>query len=113
MTSLLGRMLRLFPGSVLREDLFTEAVAHLFETKPKLCLEWLESERLLSTERAGRLEEGMVSILSQKWLGSTETRVGAGRIDLQIEVRWSPYEPDGLHSRNYGEGTALTDVMWM
>ena len=38
MTNLLGRLVRLFPESVPLEDLFTEAVARLFETRPVLCL---------------------------------------------------------------------------
>jgi hypothetical protein len=41
-TSLLGRLLRLFPERVRLEDLFTEAVARVFETNPQLCLAWLE-----------------------------------------------------------------------
>lgn len=48
MTSLLGRLLRLFPESVPLEDLFTEAVARLFETRPQLCLEWLNATGLLT-----------------------------------------------------------------
>jgi hypothetical protein len=47
-TSLLGRLARLFPESVPLEDLFTEAVGRLFETNPRLCLEWLEDTGLLS-----------------------------------------------------------------
>ena len=48
MTSLLGRLVRLFPDSVPLEDLFTEAVARLFETRPELCISWLEEAELLS-----------------------------------------------------------------
>lgn len=47
MTSLLGRLLRLFPESIPLEDLFTETVARLFETRPQLCLAWLEAAELL------------------------------------------------------------------
>jgi hypothetical protein len=52
-TSLLGRMLRLSPESVPLEDLFTEAVAHLFETGPHLCLAWLEDTGLLFSGTVG------------------------------------------------------------
>ena len=38
---MLGRLLRLFPESVPLDDLFTEAVARLFEARPQLCLAWL------------------------------------------------------------------------
>ena len=44
MASLLGRLLRLFPESVPLEDLFTEAVARLFEMRPRLCLTWSEMQ---------------------------------------------------------------------
>jgi hypothetical protein len=37
-TSLLGKLSLLFPESVRLEDLFTEAVARLFERRPDLCL---------------------------------------------------------------------------
>ena len=39
---MLGRLLRLFPESVPLEDLFTEAVARLLETRPDVCIAWLE-----------------------------------------------------------------------
>jgi len=42
-------MLRLFPQSVPLEDLFTEAVARLFERRPELCVAWLRSAGLLSS----------------------------------------------------------------
>ncbi|MBA2375545.1 MAG: hypothetical protein M3494_03475, partial [Actinomycetota bacterium] len=42
MTSLFGRMLPLFIGVWKVEDLFTEAVARLFERRPDICLGWLE-----------------------------------------------------------------------
>ncbi len=41
MSSLLGRLVRLFPDSVPLEDLFTETVARLFERRPQLCLAWV------------------------------------------------------------------------
>ncbi len=35
-------MVGLFPSVVRLEDLFTEAVARLFERRPDICLGWLE-----------------------------------------------------------------------
>lgn len=65
MTNLLGRLVRLFPESVPLEDLFTEAVARLFETRLVLCLTWLEDAGLLSSGSA-KASEGYVRIWSQK-----------------------------------------------
>jgi len=85
-TSLLSRLLNLFPKNVRREDLFTETVAHLFERDPRLCLEWLKDAGLLSSV-ATRTEEGQVRVRSQKWLGRSDQYGVANRIDLVIEVR--------------------------
>ncbi len=92
MTSLLGRLLRLFPESVPLEDLFTEAVAHLFETRPQLCLAWLKEAGLLSPTHAARVDEGYVRVVSQKPFASLEHHSVASRPDLLIEVYWSPDE---------------------
>lgn len=67
MTSLLGRLLRLFPESVPLEDLFTEAVARLFETRPQLCLAWLEEIGLLT-----RARQEYVRVTSQRTLVALE-----------------------------------------
>jgi hypothetical protein len=56
-SSLLGRVLRLFPESVPLEDLFTEVVARLFETRPQLCLAWLEDIGLLTSGTVSAGEE--------------------------------------------------------
>ena len=55
MTSLLERLLRLFPKSVPLEVLFTEVLARLLGRNPQLCLAWLEGAGLPST---GSLREG-------------------------------------------------------
>jgi hypothetical protein len=90
-TSLLGRLVRLFPESVPLEDLFTEAVVRLFETNPRLCLEWLQEVGLLSSD-AAKVGEGYVSVWSQKRLSPREHHDTASRIDALIEVRWPPKE---------------------
>ena len=84
MTSLLGRMLRLFPESVPLEDLFTEAVARLFERSPKLCLAWLEELGILPSARS--LVARHVSASSQRVLPPLEHHDTASRLDLLIEA---------------------------
>jgi hypothetical protein len=86
-TSLLGRLVRLFPESVPLEDLFTEAVARLFETRPVLCLTWLEDAGLLSSGSA-KAGEGYVRVWSQKRFNPREHHDTASRVDLVIKVRW-------------------------
>ncbi len=84
MTSLLGRLLRLFPESVPLEDLFTEAVARLFEARPQLCLAWLEE-----TESIASLAEHVqryIHVESQKTLAALEHHEADSRLDLHIEV---------------------------
>ena len=51
MTSLLGRLLPLFIGVRRVEDLFTEAVARLFERRLEHCLSWLGSLGFVSPTR--------------------------------------------------------------
>ena len=86
MTSLLGRIVRLFPDSVPLEDLFTEAVARLFETRPELCISWLEEADLLSTTPTTEIEERYVHVTSQRWLNSLEHHDKASRLDLLIKI---------------------------
>lgn len=88
MTSLLGRLVRLFPDSVPLEDLFSEAVAHLFETRPQLCLDWLEEVGLV----APLLEDGWrhVRFELQKTLASLEHHDTDSRLDLYIEYATHP-----------------------
>jgi hypothetical protein len=86
LTSLLGRLLRLFPESVPLEDLFTEAVARLFEKRPDLCLAWLETNGLISP---GVLEDGegwYVHVASQRTFAALEHHSTDSRPDLVIEV---------------------------
>jgi len=92
MTSLLGRLLGLFPKSVRREDLFTEAVARLFETNPRLCLDWLRDAGIVSD--GGESAGTRVIVQTQKWLRSTDAVQQARRADLFIEVRHSSRSDD-------------------
>lgn len=87
MTSLLGRLLRLFPESVPLEDLFTEAVARLFEARPRLCLDWLEEVGLLT--RAG---QEYIRVTSQRKFVALEHHDTDSRPDLMIEVYRSSAE---------------------
>jgi hypothetical protein len=89
-TSLLGRLLRLFPESVPLEDLFTEAVARLFERRPGLCLAWLKEAELLPAARVATVDEGYVRVSTQRRFGSLEHQDTASRPDLLIEVHWPP-----------------------
>ncbi len=54
-------MVSLFPESVLLENLFTEAVARLFETRPDVCFAWLKEAGMLSPGHAA----GTVRVRSQ------------------------------------------------
>jgi hypothetical protein len=47
-TALLSRLLFLFPKRIPHEDLFTEAVARIFERNPQICLDWLRQAELIS-----------------------------------------------------------------
>lgn len=89
MTSLLGRLVRLFPGSVPLEDLFTEAVARLFERRPELCVAWLEGAGLLSPPPAERSGDRYVRVASQKPFVPLRHHDTASRPDLIVEVRRS------------------------
>jgi PD-(D/E)XK nuclease superfamily len=90
-TSLLGRMVRLFPESVPLEDLFTEAVARLFERRPEFCLAWLKDAGLLSSEKATSLQETYVRVWTQRPFAPLEHHDTGSRLDLLIEVHW-PFE---------------------
>lgn len=85
MTSLLGRLMRLFPESVPLEDLFTEAVARLFEVRPQLCLEWLDEAELISPSVGGEIQ-GYVRVETQKSFLALGTHDTDSRPDLLIEV---------------------------
>jgi hypothetical protein len=83
-------MLRLFPESVPLEDLFTEAVARLFETRPELCVAWLREVGALPPGREAAGGGARVRTRLQKWLGNLDHREAASRVDLMIEVLWPP-----------------------
>ena len=93
MTSLLGRLLPLFPASVPLEDLFTEAVAHLFETRPQLCLAWLEEMGLTATSVEDLRRH--VRVVSQRAFAALEHHNTDSRPDLVIEVHDSMEEATG------------------
>lgn len=100
MTSLLGRLIPLFSGQRRTEDLFTEAVARLFERRPELCLAWLEDAGLLAP--AVGEERRNVNVATQKPFVALEHHEVASRPDLWIEVR-TPAE-------DASEGYGVSDV---
>lgn len=106
MSSLLGRLVRLFPDSVPLEDLFTEAVARLFETKPELCIRWLEEAGLLFPTPAEEIGERYVRVSSQRSFTSLEHHDTASRPDLLIEV----YRSSREDSRDGGPGADVVMV---
>jgi hypothetical protein len=85
--SLLGRLQRSFP-SLGKVNSFTEAVALLFEKRPRLCLAWLKEEGLigaLGTEKATREH---ANIVTQKWFSPLENHGNrASQVDLYIRAR--------------------------
>jgi len=87
-------MLGLFPETVRLEDLFTEAVARLFERRPELCLAWLEESGLVSTSHAASADEGSVHVSSQRPFVALEDHEMGSRPDLLIEVYRPPGEDD-------------------
>jgi hypothetical protein len=80
--SLLGRLLRLFPESVPLEDLFTEAIARLFETRPDVCLAWLKEIGALSPDCSPET----LRVRSQRSFVSLDHHGTASRPDLLIEA---------------------------
>lgn len=96
MTDLLSRLLFLFPKRIPREDLFTEAVARLFERNPRLCLDWLRDAGLISP---GEESDGArVIVQTQKWLRPADANQQARRADLFIEVHHSTRAEDHRNS---------------
>lgn len=84
MTSLLARMLRLFPETVRLEDLFTEAVARLFERRPDLCFAWLEEAGLISP--ADGEEQRYVHVNTQESFVRLEDHDFGSRPDLTLKI---------------------------
>jgi hypothetical protein len=104
MTSLLGRLLQMFPESVPLEDHFTEAVARLFETKPALCTAWLEEAGLIALLPIGEVDARYVRVSSQRPFASLEHHDTASCRDLLLEV----YRPQG---RDDAEDETISDVV--
>ncbi len=92
MTGLLGRLLPLFTGQRRVEDLFTEALARLFERRPDLCLGWLEEAGLLPPGRPSAPEGVRMLVTTQKRLVSLEPQDAGSRPDLLVEVHRSASE---------------------
>lgn len=84
MTSLLGRLLPLFSGPRRVEDLFTEAVARLFERRPELCLSWLDDLDLI-TPVSGE-DQRYIRVTTQKSFVALDEHGSGSRPDLIVEV---------------------------
>lgn len=97
---MLGRLLWLFPESVPLEDLFTEAVARLFERRPELCLSWLDSLEL-TTSLAGE-EQRYIHVTTQKPFVALDEHGRGSRPDLIVEVH---------HADEYTELESSIDVV--
>lgn len=97
MTSLLGRLLRLFPENVPLEDLFTEALARLFETRPRMCLAWLDQIGLLTVQLAD-VSEVVINVSTQRTFTALDHHDTDSRPDLMVEVYWPSGDPaeDGV-----------------
>jgi hypothetical protein len=91
-TSLLGRLLPLFIGARRVEDLFTEAVARLFERRPELCLSWFESLDLITPASV----EGRryVRVTTQKSFVALHEHDRGSRPDLIVEVHQTVEDPE-------------------
>jgi len=95
LTSLLGRLLPLFIGPQRIEDLFTEAVARLFERRPEICLNWLDELELI-TPASGE-DQRYTSVSTQKSFVALEEHGMGSRPDLIVEVH-HPVEDAELES---------------
>jgi hypothetical protein len=87
MTSLFGRLLPLFAGRRRVEDLFTEAVARLFERQPELCLSWLDDTGLIDPTLGE--DRRYVRVTTQKSFVALEEHDSGSRPDLVLEVHHS------------------------
>lgn len=92
MTSLLGRLLPLFTGARRVEDLFTEAVARLFERRPELCLSWLEDLDVIAPVSEG--DHRYLRVTTQKSFVALEEHDSGSRPDLIVEVYRSVEDPE-------------------
>lgn len=84
MTSLLGRLLPLFVGARRVEDLFTEAVARIFEKKPDLCLSWFDSLDLITP--ASVEGQRYIRVTTRKSFVALDEHDRGSRPDLIVEV---------------------------
>jgi len=62
------------------EDFFTEIVAHLFDTSPQTCMDWVKHERLSDAEYDG------VHVSTQQALAALEDHETGSRLDILIEL---------------------------
>jgi len=85
LTSLFGRLLPLFVGARRVEDLFTEAVARLFERRPGLCLSWLDNLDLI-TPVSGEAQR-YIRVTTQKSFMALDEHGSGSRPDLIVEVQ--------------------------
>jgi len=90
--SLLGRLLPLFTGPRRVEDLFTEAVARLFERRSELCLAWLEDAGLVSPVGGG--EQRRVRVETQPSFVRIEEHESDSRPDMILDVRYVPEDEE-------------------
>ncbi len=84
MTSLLGRLLPLFVGPRRVEDLFTEAVARLFERHPELCLSWLDDLGLITP--VSPEDQRYIRVTTQKTFVALDEHDRGSRPDLIVKV---------------------------
>jgi len=84
LTSLLGRLFPLFIGPQRVEDLFTEAVARLFERRPEICLNWLDELELITS--ASGEDQRYTSVSTQKSFVALDEHGMGSRPDLIVEV---------------------------
>lgn len=100
MTSLLGRLLPLFIGPQRVEDLFTEAVARLFERRPELCLSWMDELGLITP--ASEEDQRHINVSTQKSFVALEEHGMGSRPDLIVEVH---------HAVEDAESESVKDVV--
>ncbi len=94
----------MFPESVPLEDLFTEAVARLFETRPQLCISWLEEAELITPPSKAGAGREAVHIVTQRPFAPLEQHDTVSRPDLLIEVYW-------LSGEEFAENGSVADVV--
>gem|GEM_PF-1084924 len=93
MTSLFGRMLPLFIGVWKVEDLFTEAVARLFERRPDICLGWLEEIGAIFTPKENE-RRYVRRVSTQKSFVALEEHGRGSRPDMLVEISRASDEED-------------------